>query len=159
MDHTPTPAAPAPTAARTPRGFATISYWADDVPAAAAWYAQVLDVAPYFERVLPGEEHPAYCEFRFGDYQQELGVIDRRFAPATFTAAPGGAVVYWHVDDVPGTFARLLAMGATAVEAPQDRGRGFVTASVVDPFGNVFGVMYNPHYVAVRGTRPPGGPA
>ena len=24
---------------------------------------------------------------------------------------------------------------------------GFVTASVVDPFGNVLGIMYNPHYV------------
>jgi hypothetical protein len=24
---------------------------------------------------------------------------------------------------------------------------GFVTASVVDPFGNVLGLMYSPHYV------------
>jgi hypothetical protein len=24
-----------------------------------------------------------------------------------------------------------------------------VTAAVVDPFGNVLGVMYNPHYLAV----------
>lgn len=29
------------------------------------------------------------------------------------------------------------------------RGEGFVTASVVDPFGNVFGIMHNPHYLAV----------
>ncbi|MER7475207.1 hypothetical protein ABT351_31575, partial [Micromonospora sp. NPDC000018] len=29
----------------------------------------------------------------------------------------------------------------------QDRGSGFVTATVVDPFGNLLGVMYNPHYV------------
>jgi hypothetical protein len=26
-----------------------------------------------------------------------------------------------------------------------------VTASVIDPFGNVLGVMYNPHYVDVLG--------
>jgi len=26
---------------------------------------------------------------------------------------------------------------------------GFVTASVVDPFGNVVGIMYNPHYLEV----------
>lgn len=25
-------------------------------------------------------------------------------------------------------------------------GQGFVTASVTDPFGNVLGIMYNPHY-------------
>jgi len=29
------------------------------------------------------------------------------------------------------------------------RGEGFVTASVVDPFGNVLGVMTNTHYQAV----------
>lgn len=27
------------------------------------------------------------------------------------------------------------------------------TASVVDPFGNVLGVMYNPHYLAVLEAR------
>jgi hypothetical protein len=33
------------------------------------------------------------------------------------------------------------------------RGEGFVTASVVDPFGNVIGIMANPHYLEVlKGT-------
>ena len=142
--------------ARTPRGFALISYWAADLPAARDWYARLLGIAPYFERTVPGGDRPAYCEFRFGDYQQELGLVDRRFAPpalATGATGAGGAVVYWHVDDVHGTVARLLAMGATALEEPQERGGGFVTASVVDPFGNVLGVMYNPQYVEVLGSR------
>jgi hypothetical protein len=26
---------------------------------------------------------------------------------------------------------------------------GFITASVVDPFGNILGIMYNPHYLEV----------
>jgi hypothetical protein len=30
---------------------------------------------------------------------------------------------------------------------------GFVTASVIDPFGNIIGVMYNPHYLAVLDSR------
>jgi hypothetical protein len=30
---------------------------------------------------------------------------------------------------------------------------GFVTASVIDPFGNILGIMYNPHYVQVLGSR------
>jgi hypothetical protein len=30
---------------------------------------------------------------------------------------------------------------------------GFVTASVIDPFGNVLGVMYNPHYLDLLGQR------
>jgi len=34
-------------------------------------------------------------------------------------------------------------------EGPVERGPGFVTASVVDRFGNVLGVMYNRHYLEV----------
>jgi hypothetical protein len=29
----------------------------------------------------------------------------------------------------------------------KDRGEGFVTASVVDPFGNVLDLIHSPHYV------------
>jgi predicted enzyme related to lactoylglutathione lyase len=87
-------------------------------------------------------------EFRIGDYSHELGIVDRRFAAAGSGAA-AGAVVYWHVDGVNATFERLLALGATVHEKPVERGPGFVTASVVDPFGNLLGVMYNQHYLDV----------
>lgn len=79
-------------------------------------------------------------------------MIDRRYAPAGSPTAPGGAVIYWHVDDLPATFAKLLALGAQAYEPPTERGGGFVTAAVVDPFGNILGIMYNPHYLAVLGS-------
>ena len=46
---------------------------------------------------------------------------------------------------------RLLSMGATEHEPPVQRGEGFVTASVVDPFGNILGIMYNPHYLDILG--------
>jgi hypothetical protein len=59
------------------------------------------------------------------------------------------AVVYWHVDDVRAAFELLLAMGTTTHERPTERGPRFVTASVVDPFGNVLGVMENRHYLDV----------
>ncbi len=124
------------------RGFATISYWADDIEAAKRWYTDLLGIAPYFER-------PGYCEFRVGDYQDELGLIDRRYAPAGSATGPAGAVMYWHVDDVKAALARLLSMGATEYQPYTERGHGFITASVVDPFGNVLGIMYNPHYVEV----------
>lgn len=42
-------------------------------------------------------------------------------------------------------------MGAQPYEAPTERGPGFVTASVVDPFGNILGVMRNRHYLDVLG--------
>lgn len=132
------------------RGLTTVSFFADDVAAAGAWYTQVLGTEPYFAR--PVEGVPAYIEFRIGDYQHELGIIDRRFAPPGQLDKPGGAVVYWHVDDVDASYRRLLDLGATSREEVTERGPGFVTASVVDPFGNVLGIMHNQHYLDVLGS-------
>jgi predicted enzyme related to lactoylglutathione lyase len=122
------------------RGFTTINYWADDLEAARKWYTELLGIEPYFVR-------PAYVEFRIGDYQHELGLVDRRYAPPGAPTEPGGALMYWHVDDVAAAFERLLAMGAKEYQPVTRRGEGFVTAAVVDPFGNVLGIMYNQHYL------------
>jgi predicted enzyme related to lactoylglutathione lyase len=131
------------------RGFATINFWADDLVAAVAWYAEFLGVAPYFERPGP-DGRPAYAEFRTGDYQAELGIIDRKYAPPGAATEPGGAIMYWHVDDLNAAVERLLSLGAKEYQPITPRGSaGFVTAAVVDPFGNVLGVMYNPHYLDV----------
>ncbi len=124
------------------RGLTTISFYAADLEAATRWYTELLGVEPYFNR-------PGYIEFRIGDYQHELGVIDRRYAPDGAATGPAGAVAYWHVDDVIATLEKLLSMGAKEHQAPTDRGEGFITASVVDPFGNILGIMYNPHYLDV----------
>jgi predicted enzyme related to lactoylglutathione lyase len=132
------------------RGLTTICFFADDVAAARDWYTELLGTDPYFVRPIEGA--PAYVEFRIGDYQHELGIIDRRFAPHSRPDQPAGAVIYWHVDDVRSTFEKLVSMGATVHEEPVERGPGFVTASVVDPFGNVLGVMYNRHYLDVLGS-------
>ena len=126
------------------RGLTTVSFWADDLAAARAWYTELLGVEAYFER-------PGYVEFRIGDYQHELGLIDRAYSPADAAKEPGGAIVYWHVDDLAGTVEKLLAMGAAQYQPQREHGPGFVTASVVDPFGNVLGVMTNAHYLEILG--------
>ena len=134
------------------RGLATISYWADDLKAARAWYSELLGMTPYFER--PDSENPGYIEFRLGDYQDELGIIDRKYAPQEAAAGPGGVVVYWHVDDVAAMLEKLTTMGATIYEPLTPRGEGgWVTASVIDPFGNILGIMYNPHYLEILGAN------
>jgi predicted enzyme related to lactoylglutathione lyase len=133
------------------RGLTTVSYFADDVAAAQRWYTELLGIDPYFVRPVGGP--PVYAEYRVGDYQHELGIVDRRFAPHGRPDAPGGAVVYWHVDDVRACFERLLSMGATVHDQPVERGPGFVTASVVDPFGNILGVMENQHFLDVLRAR------
>ena len=124
------------------RGFATINYWADDMDAAKRWYAEFLGMEPYFNM-------PGYAEFRIGDYQHEFGLIDKTYVPYDPSVGPAGSITYWHVDDVQATYDRLLSLGAQVLDGPRERGHGFVTASVIDPFGNILGVMFNPHYVEV----------
>jgi predicted enzyme related to lactoylglutathione lyase len=117
--------------------------------AAKKWYTELLGIAPYFER--PGTDgRLAYMEFRLGDYQHELGIIHSNYASKGATAGPGGAVVFWHVDDVAAALEKVTALGATEYEPLTKRGEaGFITASVVDPFGNILGLMYNPHYLEI----------
>lgn len=130
------------------RGVATISFFAADHAAAKKWYTELFGMKPYYDR-------EGYFEFRLGDSETELGVIDSKFVPQydTGTAKPAGAVVYWHVDDLNATLERLISMGATQIDKPEDRGESFITASVRDPFGNVLGIMSNPHYVEILGKK------
>lgn len=132
------------------RGLSTAVYHTTDLAAAKRWYAELLGIEPYYDR-------PAYAEFRLGDYQHELGLLDSSYlgelgGPESSTAGPAGVIVYWHVDDVPATLDRLLAMGAKQHHPPRDFGEGFIGASVVDPFGNILGIMHNPHYLEVLGS-------
>lgn len=135
------------------RGLATVSFYADDLAAAKKWYTEALGVEAYY--AFPKDGPPAYIEFRLGDYEHELGFIDARYAPHPRPVPASGSIAYWHVDDLQAAFDRLLSLGAMEHEPITQRGEGvgFATASVVDPFGNILGLMYNPHYVSVLDGR------
>src|SRR5262249_57529825 len=85
------------------RGLALINIYADDLDAANRWYAELLGLDAYFER-------PGYREFRVGDYQHELGIIARRYAPAVGGEGPGGTIAYWHVDALATALRRALSL-------------------------------------------------
>lgn len=128
------------------RGLAQLNIPADDVAATRDWYARATGVQPYFQQ--PDAEAPAYVEFRLGDAQDELGIIDRRYLPAAHAPGAGGVIARWHVDDLEGVVAHLMEIGATVHEPITPRGdEGFVTASVLDPFGNILGLIHSPHYL------------
>lgn len=135
------------------RGLTTVSFYADDLTAAKQWYSEFLGIEAYY--AFP-EQNPAYVEFRIGDYEHELGIIDGKYRPHPVTDQAAGEIVYWHVDDLQATLDRLLELGATVHDKITPRGAAgdFVTASVVDPFGNVLGVMANPHYLQILARGP-----
>jgi predicted enzyme related to lactoylglutathione lyase len=138
------------------RGLATVSFYADDLAAAKRWYTELLGVEAYY--AFPHDGPPAYVEFRIGDYEHELGFIDARYAPHRTAAEAAGSIVYWQVDDLQATVDKLLSLGAKEHEPIKQRGdgEGFATASFVDPFGNILGVMNNPHYLSVLAARTAG---
>ena len=133
------------------RGLTTVAYQSADLDAAKQWYTNVLGIEPYFNRT-------EYVEFRVGDYEHELGILDSQFLPDLGTdqggsdhqaGTPGGAIVYWHVDDAQASYDRLIELGAAPHQPPRNFGENFVGAAVVDPFGNILGIMQNPHYIEV----------
>jgi predicted enzyme related to lactoylglutathione lyase len=52
------------------------------------------------------------------------------------------------VADIASAYARLLTLGATALEPVNEVGGGIKVAAVQDPFGNRLGIIENPHFDA-----------
>jgi predicted enzyme related to lactoylglutathione lyase len=112
-------------------GLRTTIYPTSDLTAAKKWYSEVLGQAPYFDEEF-------YVGFSVGGF--ELGLIP--------DGQPGtnGSQALWGVRDIGFAFAKLLALGATVIDAITEVGGGIKVAAVRDPFGNRFGIIENPHF-------------
>jgi predicted enzyme related to lactoylglutathione lyase len=127
------------------RGLTSLQLFVDDVAQAERWYSDLLGIEPYFRSEDVGL--PAgHVGFRVGDSQSELGITDRKLTPDGMGTGPGGTVTYWQVDDVAAAFDRLLSLGAKPLQPPTELSRGFMISSVVDPFGNVLGLRFDPDF-------------
>ena len=115
-------------------GLRTTIYLVNDIDAAKAWYSSVLGFAPYFDQ-------PFYVGFNVGGY--ELG---SQPSEGEASQQSEGVVAYWGVADAAAAVEHLIDQGATVHEQLQDVGEGIKVATVKDPFGNVFGVIENPHF-------------
>ena len=76
----------------------------------------------------------------------ELGIMQRGYAPDG-TAAGSSSITYWQVEDVEASLTDLVERGGR-VHMPVIARGDFMTASAVDPFGNVIGLMHSPHWAA-----------
>ncbi len=118
-------------------GLRTVIYHAPDLAKAKAWYTAAFGVAPYFDE-------PFYVGFEVGGY--ELGLD-----PSVDHVQVGNnAVAYWGVPDIEAAWRHLIDQGATPRAAVKDVGGDIKVATVADPFGNVIGIIENPHF-AVKG--------
>lgn len=117
-------------------GLRTAIYHVDDLQKAKEWYTKVLGKEPYFDE-------PFYVGFNVGGY--ELG-LNPDMSKVTKITGGGGCYAYWGVRDARAEYQRLLELGAEAHEEVQDVGGGILVATVLDEWGNVFGIIENPHF-------------
>ena len=54
------------------------------------------------------------------------------------------------MSDAAAAWTRLLELGATPLEPVKDVGEGIKVGAVLDPFGNRFGFIENPHFDPAR---------
>lgn len=114
------------------QGLRTTIYRVQDLARATVWYTSVVGHPPYFDQ-------PYYVGFNVGGY--ELGLIPDS----------EGATTYWGTPDITAEHARLVALGAKPLGEIQDVGDGIRVASLADPFGNIIGIIENPHFRAGHG--------
>jgi catechol 2,3-dioxygenase-like lactoylglutathione lyase family enzyme len=114
-------------------GLRSAFYYVGDLAAAKSWYTRFLGAPPYFDQ-------PFYVGFDVGGF--ELGLVPEG-APMHGVPAKGA---HWGVKDISAAYARLLELGAEPRMDVTDVGDGIRIADVVDPFGNVFGIIENPNF-------------
>lgn len=115
------------------KGLRTTIYKVDDLTAATEWYTKAFGVRPYFNE-------PFYVGFNIGGY--ELGLLPEKTPEPKTT----NILSYWAVDDITDAYDIMVTNGATELEEPKDVGEGLMVALVKDPWRNVIGLIYNPHF-------------
>jgi len=112
-------------------GLRTVAYEVNDLNRAVAWYTRVFGVEPYANTT-------GYVGFSIRGF--ELGLMPER----KDSLKGNNVLAYWGVEDVDAEYARLVRLGAQENTPLINVGGGIRLGTVIDPFGNVLGIIYNP---------------
>ena len=115
-------------------GLRTTIYKVGDIQKATEWYSKAFATAPYFNE-------PFYVGFNIAGY--ELGLQPEEI-PTTNKVE--SVVSYWGTENIQEAYDRLIDLGATENEKPENVGGEIMTATVKDPFVNVVGLIYNLYF-------------
>ena len=115
-------------------GLRTCIYKVPDLGKAKIWYAIAFDVEPYFDE-------PFYVGFNIGGF--ELGLLPDEHLGLSKS---DNVLTYWGVENIREVYDKLISAGAKKHEEPNNVGGDLEVASVKDPWGNVIGIIYNPHF-------------
>lgn len=117
-------------------GLRTVIYFVPDIEIAKQWYTDAFCTAPYFDM-------PFYVGFNIGGYELGLQPDEKNQ-----TGKTENIQTYWGVNDVQASYERMVLLGAASFQPAQDVGEGIIVAAVKDPWDNIIGIIYNPHFKA-----------
>ena len=115
-------------------GLRTTVYMVANLAEAKLWYAKAFSTQPYFDE-------PFYVGFNIGGY--ELGLLPEE---KPTIEKPESSMVYWGVENIDENYNHFIDVGAIEHEKPNNVGGDLMVASVRDPWGNIIGLIYNPHF-------------
>ncbi|MFI0454370.1 VOC family protein [Actinomadura sp. 6N118] len=111
----------------SPPGIKTLLHPVSDLAKAKAVYAALLGIPPQ-------TDSPYYVGFEVEG--QHIGLV-----PGGGPQGMTSPVAFWHVPDIEAKLAEVTAAGATVKEAAHEVGGGRIVATVIDPDGNVLGLL------------------
>lgn len=115
------------------QGLRTVVYHVSDLEKAKVWFKQVFNIEPYFDE-------PFYVGFNVGGY--ELGLD-----PDTSGYTSGNqSISYWGVANIVAEFERFKSLNVKIHQEPTNVGGAIWVGSIIDPFGNVIGLIENPEF-------------
>ncbi|MEQ9405318.1 MAG: VOC family protein [Cyclobacteriaceae bacterium] len=115
-------------------GLRTVIYHVSDLQKAKEWYKDVFGKDPYFDE-------PFYIGFEIGGY--ELGLFPEKVPIKNKTV---NVETYWGVEDIKSEHQRFQELGAKEHTAIADVGGGILVSTLLDPWSNAIGLIYNPHF-------------
>lgn len=109
------------------KGIKTVLHPVSDLATATAVYTALLGVPPQIEGTY-------YVGFELDGHH--IGLVPDGGPQAITTP-----VIYWEVSDIEAKLTELTAAGATVQQALRDVGQGRRVAEVLDPDGNIIGLL------------------
>lgn len=113
------------------KGLRTTIYKVASLKDAKEWYSKAFKTQPYFDE-------PFYVGFNIGGY--ELGLLPDE------SQKGDNVLSYWGVENIQEAYQELISLGAAEHEAPHNVGEDIMVATVKDPWENIIGIIYNPHF-------------
>ncbi len=120
-----------------PLGLRTVVYKVKDLEKAKKWYGDLFDTKPYFDE-------PFYVGFSIGGFELGLQPTDE-----INKINNANTLTYWGVDAIEEAYTNCIAKGAVEHEKPTNVGGELMITSVIDPWNNIIGLIYNPYFKIV----------